>query len=109
MSDRIIARMTLTPHDRVYLAHSETVSVDITEHPELVRLRGLVERFVRNASNGREKAPRWVGVKTATGHGSTIASALCVEFGVDPAEDAGVRRPYPGEECPFCGEDQTDD
>jgi len=42
---RIIARMTLTPQDRVYLAHSQTVTVDITEHPELVRLREEVERL----------------------------------------------------------------
>lgn len=41
----IIARMTLTPQDRVYLAHSEVVTVDITDHPELVRLRGEVERL----------------------------------------------------------------
>lgn len=49
-TNRIIARMTLTPHDRVYLAHSETVTVDITEHPELVRLREEVDRLRRHLS-----------------------------------------------------------
>lgn len=89
--------------DLTHATRLERFALPLAE--EVDRLRELVGRFVRNASNGRELAPRWVSMMTATTHGSTVASALCVEFGVDPAEDAGVRQPYPGEECPFCGEE----
>jgi len=41
----IIATMTLSPMDRVHLVHSERVHVDITDHPELVRLRTELEWF----------------------------------------------------------------
>lgn len=71
--ERIIARMALTPQDRVYLAHSETVTVDITDHPEIVRLRAENERLkawrdaVQSAAyevtkmhdNGPECWPAW--------------------------------------------------
>lgn len=50
--------------------------------------RNLIERVLRNLhpSRGQRNVMRWVLVKKVFGVGSTVANALCHEFGLDPDE-----------------------
>jgi len=66
--DRLIATVELTPHDRVYIAHSERLNLDITDTPvvaalreERDRLSGEVERWRDLAFRACESPPEGCG------------------------------------------------
>lgn len=51
--------------------------------------RDLISRALHNMEpiRGRRHLPRWAVVAYRFGVGSTVASALCREFGLDPDEE----------------------
>lgn len=75
---------------------------------DTAELEGYLESYKRfrrsvvaNAGRLCQVRPRWAHVMDATGHGSTVARALCVDAGFDPDEEVGIKQEPPA----HCGED----
>lgn len=68
-------------------------------------LEGLVRRAVRNARPRAigDSEPRWASVGDAFALGSTMATALCRHFELDPHES------LTGPECHTCAEEQSEE
>jgi hypothetical protein len=50
--------------------------------------RDLIKRVMMNLTRRSKAQPqRWIAVRDAFGVGSTVAHALCREFGYDPDEE----------------------
>lgn len=75
---------------------------------DTAELEGYLESYKRfrrsvvaNAGRLCQVRPRWAHVMDATGHGSTVARALCVDAGFDPDEEVGIKQEPPA----HCGEE----
>lgn len=65
---------------------------------EIYRLRELIKRAVEAPAGWQPRQPRWSAVGCVFSVGSTTATNLCREFGVDPDDE----RPWADDE----GDDQ---
>lgn len=75
-------------------AEAPTVSALVLAQPGLAHVtisdRELLRKLIENIGEERPVNPRWVHVKDATGHGSTVSAAICRVLELDPDERVGI-------------------
>jgi hypothetical protein len=71
-------------------AEGADFTLTCAEMVSVLRKALLIGRVVRNAHRGRWHGPRWAHVKAVTALGSTEATSLCREYGLEPHEIVGI-------------------
>jgi len=89
MPDRILVTVALTPRQRVYLAHAERLTVDITDVPEVVRLREALPSVSESAVNTGVVAGRRETQRDAARQECSRLRGLVVDLWAELTDYAG--------------------